>query len=223
MLKIFKDQDFHKLTGRLEKGENRQRQIQYISKCENVEAFDEAILACIALWLGGNYESQEEFLNYMMADNSNLFLLKIKDMIAKKFEVVKILVAEKSAQLLRQYMMEEEGDNYNSRIHQTTMTGVGDYIITTEDADDIGDIEEDNEINSETETVESAVININRIFRFLQLLWENHFLGNQDYLREQKVDDVIQYHAKKRPPAKNLTLPAKKNDPLQKIWPLQRI
>lgn len=164
---------------------------KYISKCESSEAFDEAILACIALCLGGNFESQEEFLNYMMADDSNQFLLKIRDMIARKFEVVKVLVAEKSAQLLHQYNLEEAGDNYNDRAQQTTMTGIGDYILTTEDADDIGDIEEDNEVSSETFTVEDAVININRIFRFLQLLCENHFLGNQDYLREQKVDDVI--------------------------------
>ena len=163
---------------------------KYISKWENVEAFDEAILACIALWLGGNFESQEEFLNYMMADDSNLFLLKIRDMIARKFEVVKILVNEKSVQLLQKYAMEEEGD-FAGKINMTTFTGAGDYILTTEDEDDIEDIEDENEINSETETVESAVININRIFRFLQLLWENHFLGNQDYLREQKVDDVI--------------------------------
>ena len=163
---------------------------KYISKWENVEAFDEAILACIALWLGGNFESQEEFLNYMMTDDSNLFLLKIRDMIARKFEVVKILVNEKSVQLLQKYAMEEEGD-FAGKINMTTFTGAGDYILTTEDEDDIEDIEDENEINSETETVESAVININRIFRFLQLLWENHFLGNQDYLREQKVDDVI--------------------------------
>ena len=163
----------------------------YISKCENSEAFDEAILACIALCLGGNFESQEEFLNYMMADSSNQFLLKIKDMIARKFEVVKVLVAEKSAQLLHQYNLEEVGESNNQKTHQTTMTGVGDFIDITEDPDDVGDIEEDNEIGSESETVESAVININRIFRFLQLLCENHFLGNQDYLREQKVDDVV--------------------------------
>ena len=58
------------------------------------------MLVCIALILGGNMTSQNALVDYMVQeDDQNLFLLTIKGMLHKYFELTKKFLTEKNAKL----------------------------------------------------------------------------------------------------------------------------
>lgn len=126
----------------------------------------------------------------MRKDEGNLLCLKIKEMLLRKFEVCKKLITEKNIQLLHEVVLTDEdrdvdiGDNM-----PVTLSTLGNEVfMTTEDVEDIG---EEDDFDSSKDTIESSIINCNRVLRFLQLLCENHHLGLQNFLREQKSEGVI--------------------------------
>ena len=71
-----------------------------ISETEDAQIREEAVLVCITLLLGGNLNSQNTFIHYMVnEDPQNKLLLTIKDMLQKMFELSKKYLTEKNAKL----------------------------------------------------------------------------------------------------------------------------
>ena len=60
--------------------------IAYESKLTIME---EAMLVSIACLLGGNYDTQQSFVNYINEDQSNQFIISLKNMLKNAFESVK--------------------------------------------------------------------------------------------------------------------------------------
>ena len=61
-----------------------------VSYSKRVSVVEEAILVAIAVLLGGNEESQEEFNNYIVeVDTYNDFLLRIFELLKEYFEIIK--------------------------------------------------------------------------------------------------------------------------------------
>ena len=50
---------------------------------------EEALLVAIAVLLGGNAESQQQFHTYIVEEPDNAFLLKVYDMVYECFELIK--------------------------------------------------------------------------------------------------------------------------------------
>lgn len=50
---------------------------------------EEAILAAIALLLGGNEKSQMKFYRYIQKDGENIFVIKLKETINTCYELIK--------------------------------------------------------------------------------------------------------------------------------------
>ena len=158
---------------------------KYISDCEIQEALDEAILVAIALLLGGNINTQERFLAYMINDENNYLLLRIKEMLIRAFDIAKRKISEKMMQMHNEQSDDEE--EFGDSAVQDTVNNSGHEVnMSTEEIEDI----EDEDDFENTNDLESAIINCNRVLRFLQLLTENHHLGLQNFLREQKADNV---------------------------------
>ena len=67
-----------------------------MAKVEDHEINGECLLFCIALLLGGNFKTQEAFLTYMIEDDRNLLLLRLKDMLLTSFDGVKKVLTEKN-------------------------------------------------------------------------------------------------------------------------------
>lgn len=50
---------------------------------------EEALLVCVAILLGGNYESQIQFKEYITRDKQNAFMRSLYDLINLSFEQIK--------------------------------------------------------------------------------------------------------------------------------------
>ena len=71
-----------------------------MSECSDLAVREECVLVCITLVLGGNLTSQNAFIDYMIKEDSeNVFLVTIKGMLAKFFELTKKYLTEKNAKL----------------------------------------------------------------------------------------------------------------------------
>lgn len=161
---------------------------KYISDCEIQAAIDEAILVAIALLLGGNKNTQDRFLEYMKNDENNYLLVKIKEMLIRTFDIAKRKISEKMLQLHNEQSDDDESaDEIFDSVPESMQTIGNDIIMENEDVEDI---EDEDDFDSITDSLESTIINCNRVLRFLQLLCENHHLELQNFLREQKSEGV---------------------------------
>ena len=71
-----------------------------ISEEEDADIQEECLLVCISLIIGGNPNSQKAFFNYMQIDDAeNKFLLTIKTILIRNFELTKKYMTEKNAKL----------------------------------------------------------------------------------------------------------------------------
>jgi len=71
-----------------------------ISQSQDLEICEEAVLVCISMSIGGNILTQNAFLDYLVQEDSdNKFLLTIKGMLVKQFELTKKYLTEKNAKL----------------------------------------------------------------------------------------------------------------------------
>lgn len=159
---------------------------KYISDCDIQEALDEAILVAIALLLGGNNNTQERFLTYMINDENNYLLLRIKEILFRAFDIAKRKISDKMVQMHNEQSDDEE-DEFADSFQDTANNVSQDGNLTTEE---IEDVEDEDDFDDTPDSLEASIINCNRVLRFLQLLCENHHLGLQNFLRVQTADDV---------------------------------
>jgi len=125
----------------------------------------------------------------MKNDENNELILKIKNVLNKKFEISKKLINETNSQLLHNFVLlgeDNDEDNFVEKINTNTTLG-NDIAETIEDLQEVND---DDTFDSISDTIESSIINTNRVLRFLQLLTENHHLVLQNFLREQKSEGI---------------------------------
>ncbi len=84
----------------------------------------EAILAAIALLLGGNEKSQMKFFRYIQKDSENIFVLKLKENINTCYELIKKTEVKRNMMMQKHYsisnkineMIELIGDSEHSEI-----------------------------------------------------------------------------------------------------------
>lgn len=75
-----------------------------IGETDDAEIQEECLLVCISLVLGGNNLGQETFYHYMRdEDTDNKFLITIKTILTKNFDLTKKFMQEKNAKLEMQY------------------------------------------------------------------------------------------------------------------------
>jgi hypothetical protein len=73
---------------------------KHISEVEDADIQEECLLVCISLVLGGNVLAQETFYNFMRyEDIENKFMLTIKSILMRNFELTKKFMIEKNAKL----------------------------------------------------------------------------------------------------------------------------
>jgi hypothetical protein len=73
---------------------------KHISEVEDADIQEECLLVCISLVLGGNLKAQETFYNFMRyEDVDNKFMLTIKAILLRNFELTKKFMIEKNAKL----------------------------------------------------------------------------------------------------------------------------
>ena len=64
---------------------------------------EEAVLAGIALLLGGNEKSQRKFNRYILKDSENIFVTKLKDTINECYTLIKTTEARRNVMMSKQY------------------------------------------------------------------------------------------------------------------------
>lgn len=64
---------------------------------------EEAILAAIALLLGGNERSQMKFCRYIQKDSENIFVIKLKENINTCYELIKKTEAKRNMMMQKHY------------------------------------------------------------------------------------------------------------------------
>lgn len=64
---------------------------------------EEAILAAIALLLGGNEKSQMKFHRYIQKDSENLFVIKLKENINTCYELIKKTEVKRNMMMQKHY------------------------------------------------------------------------------------------------------------------------
>jgi hypothetical protein len=74
-----------------------------ISNETNLGIKEEAILAAIALLLGGNERSQNKFCRYIMKDSENLFVIKLKENINQCYDLIKKTEAKRNMLMQKHY------------------------------------------------------------------------------------------------------------------------
>jgi len=73
---------------------------KHISEVEDADIQEECLLVCISLVLGGNQLAQETFYSFMRyEDTENKFMLTIKTILIRNFELTKKFMIEKNAKL----------------------------------------------------------------------------------------------------------------------------
>ena len=82
---------------------------KHISEVEDADIQEECILACIAIVLGGNQLAQETFFLFMRDEDAqeNKFMLTIKTILMRNFELVKKFMIEKNAKLEMIFKMKQ--------------------------------------------------------------------------------------------------------------------
>ena len=151
---------------------------------------NEAILMCIALLIGGNYNSQMKFWEDFVEDTDNRFLTLLSEILKKNFNKVMDHaiayneVSKRIQTLERSKDIEiEANEEENESEEMNELISIRDKL----DAKTQPDPDEDEDFTS---IVYAKTLCI-RILRFFQLLWENHNINLQDHLREQNNKDGV--------------------------------
>lgn len=119
----------------------------------------------------------------MKQDEQNKLLLRIRDLLIKKFEIVKKVVSDWNFKLRAQskYIDNRQKRSMKEEEKSSSASNGGFVRELTEEIFDENEEDED----EDSEQNENSIQNCNRILRFLQLLTENHHPGLQNHLRIQ--------------------------------------
>ncbi|KAL4510112.1 hypothetical protein ABPG72_010305 [Tetrahymena utriculariae] len=145
---------------------------------------EEAILLGIALLIGGNAKSQDEFLKALSSDSNNQFLGVLYDMISRGL----LLIKKNMSKLNKQFefkMIEEQKQALDQQINLNE--DFDDRLSDDEAADGINS-QEDEEPPHIPQNVIEEIRRIRRVFRLLQLFCEGHNIDFQNHLRQQIID-----------------------------------
>ena len=140
----------------------------------------QALLVAIALLIGGNKIVQNEFLNTMRKDSQNEFLLAIKGVILKNFEIVKKFMNEINKDIDEIYKQKKE-----STIPTTETSLFPQQKIDKTSDKNVNNFLPVNSSEHLSEDTEEALYNLIKSYRLLQLLCEGHNLNLQNHLRQQ--------------------------------------
>jgi hypothetical protein len=103
----------------------------------------------------------------MKNDENNNLLLRIKDLLIRKFEICKKLITESTSRL----QQDAEISDYES---EDGIGGSNNSVSTLQDEligdGDISDIEDEDDIDISSDSLENAIVSCNKVLRFLQLL-----------------------------------------------------
>lgn len=80
---------------------------------------EEAILAAIALLLGGNEKSQRKFCRYMMKDSENIFVQKLKESISSCYDMIKRAEVKRNMMMQKHYSIRNKIDEMSELIGDT--------------------------------------------------------------------------------------------------------
>ncbi|EAR94170.2 cation channel family protein (macronuclear) [Tetrahymena thermophila SB210] len=153
------------------------------------EIKNEAILLGIAMLYGGNQKCQQELFNCLMQDSNNTVMICLFQMIQNYSTKIKKQMS---------FRNQEFQEKFRQRIHDLkAKKNNSDNVLINNDYDEQKEKEAkekeeqmlivqevQGQINAYEE--DEIILNLKRIYRFLQLFCEGHFLPLQDFLREQK-------------------------------------
>ncbi|KAL4441627.1 hypothetical protein ABPG74_021559 [Tetrahymena malaccensis] len=153
------------------------------------EIKNEAILLGIAMLYGGNQKCQQELFSCLMQDSSNTVMICLFQMIQNYSAKIKKQMSIRN---------QEFKEKFRQRIHDLKANkNKSDNVLINDGYDEQKEREAkekeeqllllqevQGQINAYEE--DEIILNLKRIYRFLQLFCEGHFLPLQDFLREQK-------------------------------------
>eukprot|EP01017_Pseudomicrothorax_dubius_P023568 TRINITY_DN2514_c0_g2_i1.p1 TRINITY_DN2514_c0_g2~~TRINITY_DN2514_c0_g2_i1.p1 ORF type:complete len:954 (+),score=250.24 TRINITY_DN2514_c0_g2_i1:65-2926(+) len=145
---------------------------------------EEAILGCVSLLLGGNSKAQGAFLEYMIDDERNDFLVSLKRLMDESFTIVK-----KGMRYLSQKYVDiiiDGGFSPSPEGAGDSMGGSSMTISFNQSGPVPTSIEEAIKRETVNDSIKAELEFSRRLYRFLQLLCEGHNEGLQNHLREQR-------------------------------------
>ena len=166
-----------------------------LSQNQDIEVQFECILLGIALLLGGNTNVQEQFLKFMQEDVANSFLLGLKELIDSNFETVKKTLSERNKYFWKKtwVILDREKLNFGRAAPLTMKKGMDGRRSSVRrssviEQNNVDIMHTDND-EGYLEEVDSSLLLLTRVYRFLQLLCEGHNFSLQSQLRVQKSAD----------------------------------
>ncbi|KAL4466941.1 hypothetical protein ABPG74_010538 [Tetrahymena malaccensis] len=146
---------------------------------------EEAILLGIALLIGGNAKSQEEFLKALSSDSNNQFLGVLYDMISRGLLLIKKNMSKRNKQIEFK-LIEEQKQALDQQINLNDEDF--DDKLSDDEAGEAVNIDDDEEDAQIPQNVIEEIRRIRRVFRLLQLFCEGHNIDFQNHLRQQIID-----------------------------------
>lgn len=100
---------------------------KHISEVEDAEIQEECLLVCISLVLGGNTKAQETFYAFMCNEDAqeNKFMLTIKSILMRNFELTKKFMIEKNAKLEMVHKMKMRSKDEKKKTHADSKENKG--------------------------------------------------------------------------------------------------
>ena len=151
---------------------------------------NEAILMCIALLIGGNYNSQMKFWEDFVEDTDNRFLTLLSEILKSNFNKVMDHAIAYNEVCKRIQTLERSKDMEIKANEEENESEEMNELISIRDKLDARTQPDEDEDEDFTSIVYAKTLCI-RILRFFQLLWENHNINLQDHLREQNDKDGV--------------------------------
>ena len=151
---------------------------------------NEAILFCIALLIGGNYNTQMKFWEDFVEDTENRFLMLLSEILKTHFSKVmdhSALYNDISKQIQTLERSKEMEIGMNQEENESEQLNELMSLLDKLDARTQPDPDEDEDFTSIAYSKTLCI----RILRFFQLLCENHNINLQNHLREQNDKDGV--------------------------------
>ncbi|EAR96945.2 cation channel family protein (macronuclear) [Tetrahymena thermophila SB210] len=146
---------------------------------------EEAILLGIALLIGGNAKTQDEFLKALSSDSNNQFLGVLYDMITRGLLLIKKNMSKLNKQVEFK-LIEEQKQALDQQINLNDEDF--DDKLSDDEAADVMDSQDDDEESQIPQNVIQEIRRIRRVYRLLQLFCEGHNNQFQNHLRQQIID-----------------------------------
>lgn len=152
---------------------------------------EEGLLVAVACLLGGNYDCQQRFYNYILADVQNRFIVSIKDMIIDAFDEIIRSQIKRNELKMKKIGLDKKIKELENLTVQTKQTKVELNKLKEQcrlNEEDIKSTDYDETENpaayvTNELTVRRAITDGFSILRFMQLLCENHNPNLQNILR----------------------------------------